>query len=157
MKIILVAVGKVADADVAALVSKYVDRLGHYVPFELRVIPDVRLGRNAGAEAQKVAEGQRLLEQLQPGDHLCLLDERGRQFTSRQFAEQLQRRLAGLQRNLVFAIGGPYGFSQPVYDRADTMMALSQMTLPHELARLFMAEQLYRACTILRNHPYHHD
>lgn len=106
---------------------------------------------------QKEAEGMRILEQIQTSDHLVLLDERGREYTSRQFAGFIDKKVQTVAKNLVFVIGGPYGFSQAVYNRADALLSLSKMTFPHELIRLFFVEQLYRAFSITANLPYHHD
>lgn len=156
MKIILLTIGKTADRLLSEAIDRYTARIPHYVPFEYRVLPDAK-GARGDAERQKLLEGQAILAQLQPGDSLILMDERGKEMTSRQFAEYLGRVTVTQQRNIVFVIGGPYGFSQAVYDRANSMMSLSKMTLTHEMARLFCAEQIYRAFTILRGEPYHHD
>ena len=106
---------------------------------------------------QKEAEGMRILEQIQTSDHLVLLDERGREYTSRQFAGFIDKKVQTVAKNLVFVIGGPYGFSQAVYDRADALLSLSKMTFQHEKISLFLVEQLYRAFSITANLPYHHD
>lgn len=156
MKIKLLAVGKVRTKAVAELVEGYAAKIGYYYPFELTVVPDVRMAR-PDADKQKELEGDRILEQVLPTDTLLLLDERGREYTSRELAAQLEQMAVGGTRRLVLVIGGPYGFDRKVYDRANGLLSLSKLTLPHELARLFTVEQLYRAGTITRGEPYHHD
>lgn len=155
MKIRLLCVGNVRDGAISQAIEMYAKRIPHYWPFALECIPDVRGARDP--KTQKALEGAKILSETAPGDFLMLFDERGREFTSRQWAEFLQRKSIELPKNLVLVIGGPYGFSQEVYDRANSLISLSKMTFPHELARLFAVEQLYRAGTILRNEPYHHD
>ncbi|MDE6463615.1 MAG: 23S rRNA (pseudouridine(1915)-N(3))-methyltransferase RlmH [Muribaculaceae bacterium] len=157
MKIKLLCMGKIRQPQVAELVDGYARNIGHYYPFELTALPDVRTSRSLSADKQKENEGERFLAEITPQDFVVLFDERGREFTSRGFSEFLERKNMDGVRRAVFIIGGPYGFSKAVYDRADTMMSLSQMTFPHELARLFAVEQLYRAGTIMRGEPYHHD
>lgn len=151
------AVGKSADPLISELTERYTAKLPHYVPFEFRVIPDVKGARRLTGTQQKEAEGRLLLEAVGRGDFVILLDERGRGYTSREFADMLGRRMTLTQRNIIMVIGGPYGFSPAVYDRADAMLSMSRMTMTHEMIRLFAAEQLYRAMTILRGEPYHHD
>lgn len=156
MKIILTVIGKTSEAYLREGIEKYAARITRYVPFEIRTLPDVRM-KAPMPEKQKEAEGTMLLATLKPGDALVLLDERGKELTSRKFAEYIDRRMTTMQGNLVMAIGGPYGFSEAVYRRSDDMLSLSRMTFPHELVRLFITEQIYRAMTILRGEPYHHD
>lgn len=155
MKIKLVCVGSVKDSVTASAIDVYAKRIGHYWPFGIVNLPDVK--QQGNRDRQKNLEGGRILAELAPGDYLLLLDERGRQYTSREFSEFLARKAVELPRNLVLAVGGPYGFSKEVYDRADAMLSLSKMTFPHELVRLFLCEQIYRAGTIQRGEPYHHD
>lgn len=155
MKVALICIGKVRQRQVQELIDGYSARIAHYYPFELVAIPDVRLS-HVDADRQKEAEGQRLLAEVSATDTLVLFDERGKEYTSRELAAYLERQNAS-SRRLVLAIGGPYGFSKAVYDRANGMLSLSRLTLPHELARLLATEQLYRAGTILRGEPYHHD
>ncbi|MCM1348804.1 MAG: 23S rRNA (pseudouridine(1915)-N(3))-methyltransferase RlmH [Firmicutes bacterium] len=155
MKIILLCVGKTRDALLAKAIIRYADRLSHYVGFTLQALPDVKTARSV--EQQKEAEGAMMLAALQPADVVVLLDERGRQLTSREFSSDIERRINTGTRRLVYIIGGPYGFSQRVYDRADSLLSLSRMTFSHEMVRLFFTEQLYRAMTIMRGEPYHHD
>lgn len=136
--------------------EEYRERLKHYLDFEIVTIPDLRNTRNMDVAMQKNAEGELILAKLQPGDFVILLDERGKEFTSKEFAVELQQFMNRGIRRAVFIIGGPYGFSQKVYDRADKLIAFSKMTFPHDLIRVVFMEQLYRACTILRNEKYHH-
>ncbi|MCH5346694.1 MAG: 23S rRNA (pseudouridine(1915)-N(3))-methyltransferase RlmH [Muribaculaceae bacterium] len=157
MKIIIVAIGKTTTKYISQGIDQYLDRLKHYIPVEIIAIPDVKASRSLSAEQQKEQEGRQILSKLQPGDRLVLLDERGTQPTSRQFAGMIEQMTNQGLRRVVFAIGGPYGFSNEVYTRADSQLSLSRMTLTHEMVRLFFIEQLYRAMTILRGEPYHHD
>lgn len=138
------------------LVDRYTARIPHYMPFESVVIPDIK-ARALNIEQQKSREGEAMLARVSPGDFLVLLDERGREITSRDFADFISRKSTTLARNLIFAIGGPYGFSEAVRVRADMLLGLSKMTFTHEMARALTAEQIYRAMTILRGEPYHHD
>ena len=157
MKITLMAMGRVGWAPVAEIVDTYAARAARYMPFEIVTLPDVKRSRGMTEAQQKAAEGRLMLAALRPGDCLMLLDERGKELTSRQLAELIQRKACSLPGRLVLAIGGPYGFSDEVYARADGKLSLSRMTFPHELARAILAEQVYRAMTILRGEPYHHD
>ena len=157
MRIQLLCIGPTGYAPVKEAIKRYADRIPHYVPFEIKELPDIRNTRSLSEQQQKEAEGRAMLASITPSDYLMLLDERGRQYTSRQFAKFLSDKMVSLPARLVLAVGGPYGFSQEVYDRANSMISLSQMTFPHELVRLFITEQIYRAMTILRGEPYHHD
>ncbi|MCM1450777.1 MAG: 23S rRNA (pseudouridine(1915)-N(3))-methyltransferase RlmH [Clostridium sp.] len=157
MKISLTCVGKVAYPPFREAIDRYASRIVRYVPFSIDEIPDVKNTRGMTEERQKQAEGQAILSSLRPGDFLMLMDERGKEYTSRQFSKLIADKMLTLPARLVLAIGGPYGFSQEVYSRADAMMSLSKMTFPHEMARLFATEQIYRALTILKGEPYHHD
>lgn len=157
MKTILLVVGKTDDDYLSTGIKKYFDRLAHYAPTDLVVIPDIKNSKNLSENQQKQAEGQAILQQLQPTDHVVILDENGRQFASRQFADFYQKIALSGTRRLVFVIGGPFGFAPEVYARANTKISLSAMTFSHQLVRLIFAEQLYRAHTILRGEPYHHD
>lgn len=156
MKILLLAIGKTDDDYLITGIKKYVGRIGHYVSFEMKEIPDIRNRKTLNEDQQKKAESFLLLQQLQPGDHVILLDENGKQFTSVGFSESLEKQMATGAKRIVFIIGGPYGFSQEVYDRANAMMSLSPMTFSHQMVRLIFVEQLYRAFTILKGEPYHH-
>lgn len=155
MKITVIAVGKTSTPEISRLIDGYLRRIGHYIGFELVELPDARGCRDS--ESQKRDEGDAILKRLTAADTVVLLDERGREMTSVEFARFLEGRMnAGIKR-LVFIIGGPYGFSQEVYSRADRLLGLSQMTFTHEMVRLFFTEQVYRAMTILRGEPYHHQ
>ncbi len=156
MTIKLLALGKTDDKELRSLITSYEKRLKHYVRFELEVIPDLKNINNLSEDRQKQKEGEALLHKLQPGDTLVLLDERGNQFTSVAFSAYIQKYMNSGIKQLVLAIGGPYGFSQAVYDAAAGQLGLSKMTFSHQMVRLFVVEQLYRAFTILRNEPYHH-
>jgi Uncharacterized conserved protein len=135
----------------------YVSRLGHYVPFSLKEIPELKGVSALSREQIRQREGELILRQLTPADEVVLLDERGREYRSVEFADWLGGRLARSGRDLVFVIGGAYGFSDAVYARADGKLSLSKMTWSHQLVRTIFAEQLYRAFTILRGEPYHHE
>ena len=156
MKILLLAIGKTDDDYLITGIKKYVGRIGHYASFEMKEIPDIRNRKTSNEDQQKNAESFLLLQQLQPGDHVVLLDENGKQFTSVGFSESLEKQMATGAKRIVFIIGGPYGFAQEVYDRANAMMSLSPMTFSHQMVRLIFVEQLYRAFTILKGEPYHH-
>lgn len=156
MNIELIVIGKTDSAEVARLVEEYKGRVGHYVRFGITTIPDVRNTRSLSEAQQKKAEGDAILRQLTTSDHVVLMDERGREYTSEEWASWMQKRMASGCKRLVFVIGGPYGFSQEVYDRADGLVALSKMTFSHQIVRAIFAEQLYRAFTIINNEPYHH-
>lgn len=149
--------GAVKDATISRAIGLYTGRIPHYWPFSLDELPDVKVPKGADSRKQKELEGERFLATIERGDYVVLLDERGREYTSRDFSTFIQRKAVEVPRNLVFVVGGPYGFSQAVYDRADSMLSLSKMTFPHELVRLFFVEQIYRAGTIMRGEPYHHD
>lgn len=157
MKLQLIAVGKMNDAPLVEAVNKYLKRLKHYIPFEYITLPDVKTTRAMTGQRQKETEGASILSAVDPRDFVVLLDERGKELTSREFAAYIDRRTLSLAGNLVFVIGGPYGFSDAVYGRANDRLSLSRMTFSHEMVRLFFVEQVYRAMTILRGEPYHHD
>ena len=149
--------GTVRDNATAQLVNRYAARVPHYWPFELIELADVKLGKGVADPArQKDAEAERFLSEISNGDFVILFDEHGREMTSRQLSDFIVRKANELPRNLIFVIGGPYGFGVAMHNRSDMKLSMSQMTLPHELARLFAVEQLYRAGTISRGEPYHH-
>jgi 23S rRNA (pseudouridine1915-N3)-methyltransferase len=157
MKITLLAVGKTDDSRIAHLTQVYVDRLQHYINFEMEIIPDLKKTKNLSEDQQKNEEGKLILNKLEKSDFITILDEKGKKYTSINFAELINKRsVSGLKR-LVFVIGGPYGFSTDVYARANSKLSLSDMTFSHQMVRLFAVEQIYRAFTILRNEPYHHE
>ncbi len=157
MKITLAVIGKTEVGFVRQGIDEYVKRLQHYVSFNIQYIGDIKGTRNMSEEQQKVAEGRQLLASLEPSDYIVLLDEHGTERTSMDYSQWLQRRMASGCKRMVFVVGGPYGFSKEVYDRSNEMISLSKMTFPHELVRLIFVEQLYRAFTILRHEPYHHE
>jgi 23S rRNA (pseudouridine1915-N3)-methyltransferase len=157
MKTLLILVGKTTDKHFQAGITDYVERIGHYMPFELVTIPELKNTKSLSEEQQKTAEGELILKQIQPSDTVVLLDEHGKEFRSLELADWLGRRLNASGRDLVFVVGGAYGFSDAVYARADGKLSLSKMTFSHQLVRTIFAEQLYRAFTILRGEPYHHE
>ena len=156
MTIKLVCIGKTDKKELETLIKVYTDRLQHYIKYELEIIPDLKKTKNLDENQQKTREGELILSGVQNSDFVVLLDENGKQYTSENFSEYIQKRMnTGLKR-LIFVIGGPYGFSEAVYSRADSKISLSKMTFSHQMVRLFFTEQLYRAFTILKNEPYHH-
>lgn len=158
MKISLYIIGKTTASYLREGIDIYIKRLSHYVPFEIKQMPDVKTTKGMAESSQKEKEGEIFLEQIRRGDHVILLDERGKEMTSREFASFIDRRMAlAGAGNIIFVIGGPYGFSDAMYRRADALLSFSKMTFSHEMIRLIFTEQLYRAMTILRNEPYHHD
>lgn len=152
----LIAVGKTDNAQLQDLISEYSNRLKHYVRFELEIIPDIKNAKNLSETQQKEKEGGLILKKLTNSDVLILLDENGKQFTSIEFSNYLQKKMNSGIKQLVLAIGGPYGFSNEVYTKAQGKISLSKMTFSHQMVRLFVVEQLYRSFTILKNEPYHH-
>ena len=156
MKISLLTLGKTTDARLSALIDDYQQRLKHYIPFEFVVVPDIKNAKSLTQEQLNTAEGEAILARLTPAMDVLLLDEHGREFRSIEYADFLQRKMAA-GRDLVLIIGGAYGFSQAVYDRANGKISLSQMTFSHQMIRLMAIEQIYRAMTILRGEPYHHE
>ncbi|MEG9328770.1 23S rRNA (pseudouridine1915-N3)-methyltransferase [Salinimicrobium catena] len=156
MTIKLLTIGKTDDNSLQSLIDTYVKRLGHYNKFELEIIPDLKKTKNINTEQQKVMEGKLILDKVTSSDFLVLLDENGKQYSSEGFSEYIQKRLNSGMKQLIFVVGGPYGFSEEVYQRANGKISLSKMTFSHQMVRLFFTEQLYRAFTILKNEPYHH-
>lgn len=157
MKLQLLVIGKTTDRHVQALIDDYSSRVGHYVPFSLETVPELRNTRALSPEQQKTQEAELIRKQLQPGDHLVLLDEHGTERRSVDFASWLGKRMAAGARRIVFVVGGPYGFDASIHQLANEEISLSQMTFSHQLIRVLFVEQLYRACTILRGEPYHHE
>lgn len=157
MNIELVVVGKTDSAEVESLVAMYAKRINRYCKFAVTTIADVRNTRNMAASRQKQLEGELILKNIVEGDFLVLMDERGVQYTSMEYADWLQKRMLSGVKRLVLGIGGPYGFSEEVYARANGKISLSKMTFSHQIVRAIFAEQLYRAFTILHNEPYHHE
>lgn len=157
MKIILLAIGKTDARYFIDAISEYQKRLEHYIPFEIQIIPDIKNVKNLSIDQQKEKEGELILKSMQAGDYLVLLDDKGREYTSTQFASYIEKKTHTVNKRLIFAIGGPYGFSQAVYEKASEKLTLSRMTFSHQMVRLIFVEQLYRAMTILNNEPYHHE
>ena len=158
MKVTLLVVGKTTDPHIFALIDDYKRRLTHYLPFEMVVIPELKNAKNLTEEQQKQQEGELILKAVGKGAtaHVVLLDEHGCEYRSVAFADYLQKRMSAGQ-DIIFVVGGPYGFSPEVYARANAKISLSQMTFSHQMVRLFFVEQIYRAMTILRSEPYHHE
>jgi 23S rRNA (pseudouridine1915-N3)-methyltransferase len=157
MKIKLLAIGKTDHKHLIKLIEEYEKRLKHYVKFELAIIPDVKNAKNLSEIQQKEKEGELILSKLQNTDVLVLLDDKGKQFTSIEFSKYLQKKMNAGIKQLVLVIGGPYGFSDAVYAKAQGKISLSKMTFSHQMIRLFIIEQIYRGFTILKNEPYHHE
>jgi 23S rRNA (pseudouridine1915-N3)-methyltransferase len=156
MKTLLILIGKTQNKHLIAGIDNYVNRIRHYMPFEIKVIPELKNTKNLSKEIQKEKEGELLLKFIQPSDTLVILDENGTEFRSVELASWLQNK-QNTARRLVLSIGGPYGFSRSVYQRADGKISLSRMTFSHQMVRLIFVEQLYRACTIIKGEPYHHE
>ena len=156
MTIKLIAIGKTDSIHLQELISEYEKRLKHYVKFELEIIPDIKNTKNLSENEQKEEEGRLILKKLNATDILVLLDENGKQCSSIGFSKYLQKKMNSGIKQLVLVIGGPYGFSDSVYQKAQDKISLSEMTFSHQMVRLFVVEQVYRAFTILRNEPYHH-
>lgn len=157
MKITLLVIGKTDGAELTSLISTYEQRLRHYVSFSMEIIPDLKNTKNLSETQQKKAEGDLILKKIAANDPLILLDENGKQYTSIDFSNFLQKKMNAGFKNLIFVIGGPYGFSDEVYQRAQGKISLSKMTFSHQMVRLFFVEQLYRGFTILRGEQYHHQ
>jgi len=157
MQIKLIAIGKTDDKQLLQLIEQYQKRLKHYIKFDLDIIPDIKNVKNISEKQQKEKEGELILKKLNSTDVLVLLDENGKQFTSVEFSSYLQKKMNAGIKQLVFVIGGPYGFSEAVYQKAQGKVSLSKMTFSHQMIRLFIVEQIYRGFTILKNEPYHHQ
>ena len=157
MTIKLLAIGKTDSSELQKLIEVYQKRLQHYISFEIDLIPDLKKTKNLSEEQQKTKEGELILKKLAPTDVLILFDEKGKNYYSVEFANYLQKKMNSGIKQLVFLIGGPYGFSDEVYQKATGKISLSKMTFSHQMVRLFITEQIYRAYTILKNEPYHHQ
>lgn len=157
MKIKLLAIGKTDDKNLNSLIETYQGRLKHYIKFDLEIIPDIKNVKNLSEKQQKEKEGDLILGKLQSTDQLILLDEKGKDFRSIEFSQYLQKKMNSGIKQLVFVIGGPYGFSEAVYKKSMGKVSFSKMTFSHQMIRLFVVEQLYRGFTILKNEPYHHE
>ena len=157
MKFTLLVVGKTVEKHYIAAINDYTERTKHYTSFDIEVIPELKNTKSLSMEQQKEKEGELILKALQPGDVVVLLDEHGKEFRSIEFANWIERKMHTVNKRQVFIIGGPYGFSQAVYEAAQEKISLSKMTFSHQMIRLIFVEQLYRAMTILNNGPYHHE
>jgi 23S rRNA (pseudouridine1915-N3)-methyltransferase len=156
MRITLLVVGKTTDVHIETLIQEYQKRLTHYIPFALQIIPELKNTKALTPEQQKQAEGELILRAITAATDLILLDEHGKEFRSIEFSDYLQKKMSA-RRDVVFVVGGPYGFSDAVYQRSNGKISLSKMTFSHQMVRLFFVEQVYRSMTILRGEPYHHE
>lgn len=157
MKVSLILVGKTVNKHFVDLIDEYASRVKHYIGFDIIIIPELRNTKNLSSDQQKQQEGELILRQLQQGDRVVLLDEHGKEMRSVEFSSYMENKMNTVSKRLVFIIGGPYGFSPDVYRRADEQLSLSKMTFSHQMIRLIFVEQLYRAMTIMRGEPYHHE
>lgn len=157
MQLTLIAVGKTDQTELNSLIENYMARLRKYISFSFEIIPDVKASKARTTDRQKESEGDEILSRLKPTDFVVLLDEKGKMLTSREFAEKINQKMVESIKRMVLVIGGPYGFSKPVYTRANALLSLSRMTFSHQMVRLFAIEQIYRAFTIINKEPYHHD
>jgi 23S rRNA (pseudouridine1915-N3)-methyltransferase len=157
MKIKLLAIGKTDDKNLQALVQSYENRLKHYIRFEIELIPDIKNAKNLSKNQLKEKEGELILKKIKSDDNLILLDEKGHEFRSIEFSRFLQKKMNSGIKQMILVIGGPYGFSEKVYQKSTGKISLSKMTFSHQMIRLFVVEQIYRAFTILKNEPYHHE
>jgi 23S rRNA (pseudouridine1915-N3)-methyltransferase len=157
MKITLITIGKTEDSYLSQGIEIYTKRLKHYVPFRILEVPELKNTKNLSREQQKIKEAELIFKNISNTDYVILLDENSQELSSRQFSGFLNKKMVGGQQHLIFIVGGPYGFSKEVYDRSNEMISFSKMTFSHQMIRLFFAEQLYRAYTILKGEPYHHD
>ena len=157
MKAVLLTVGKTDINSIAKEIDVYTKRIGYYLPFTMEIIPDIKNRKNLWKDLQKLKEGEFILNKVSNTDYVILLDEGGRLFDSNQFAQHIVKQKNSITHNIVFIIGGPYGFSDAVRARANEMISLSKMTSTHQMVRLIFVQQLYRAMTILKNEPYHHN
>lgn len=157
MKITLLVVGKTTDSSINKLIDNYLGRLKFYIDFSIQVIPELKNCKNLRQDEQKEKEGELILKQLSDADDVILLDEHGKEYTSVEFSAQINKRAVAGKRKVYFVVGGPYGFSEKVYQRANSLISFSKMTFSHQMIRLFFVEQLYRAYTIIKGEPYHHE
>lgn len=157
MKVLLLVIGKTSEAYLQRGIEEYEKRLRHYIPFSLEIIPDIKNAQSMREEELKEKEGAVIMERVKPGDKLVLLDNRGAMYSSPEFARFIEKNMIGSIKRLIFVVGGAYGFSDAVYKRADSKLSLSSMTFSHQMVRLIFVEQLYRAMSILRGEPYHHE
>lgn len=153
----MLTVGKTHIKFVEDGIAEYIRRLKHYIPYSIKSLPDIRCASKLTPSKQKDAEGVKILECISNTDYVILLDEHGKEYTSIEFSGFIEKQMVAGRRKVIFVVGGPYGFSQAVYERADSLLSLSRLTFNHEMVRLFFTEQIYRAMTILRGEPYHHE
>ncbi len=157
MRFTLLVVGRTVDSNYISLIDDYIGRLKHYTSFDMEVIPELKNTKSLSNEVQKEKEADLILKSVQPGDTVVLLDEHGKEFRSIEFSQWIEKKMNVVNKRAVFIIGGPYGFSQRIYDIASEKISLSKMTFSHQMIRLIFVEQLYRAFSILNNSPYHHE
>lgn len=157
MQVTLLCIGKTGKKFLEEGEQEYLKRLRHYISFQLQIIPDIKQAKNLSQIQIKQREGELILEKISPADTLILLDEKGKEYSSLDFSNYLQDQFNRGGKHLYFVVGGPYGFSDDVYQRSNGKISLSQMTFSHQMIRLFFIEQVYRAMTILKNEPYHHQ
>ena len=157
MKGVLIVVGKTTDKRFEAITQEYIERIRHYIPFTVEVIPELKNTKGLSQDEQKKREGELIQKNLQPGDYIVLLDEHGSERSSMDFASWIQKKMAAGPKRLVFIVGGPNGFSDAIHQKCNEEISLSHMTLSHQMIRMFFVEQIYRAMTILNGEPYHHE
>lgn len=157
MKGVLIVVGKTTDKRFEAITQEYIERIRHYIPFTIEVIPELKNTKGLSQDEQKKREGELIQKNLQPGDYVVLLDEHGSERSSMDFASWMQKKMTAGPKRLVFIVGGPYGFSDAIHQKGNEEISLSRMTLSHQMIRMFFVEQIYRAMTILNGEPYHHE
>lgn len=157
MKVVLLSVGKTDEDFYAQAMDIFRKRLSHYIPFDLEFVPDIKNRKNLSEKEQKNLEGEGILNRIQQGDQVVLLDDKGKQYSSVEFSLFIEKKSHSAPKRLVFVVGGPYGFPDEVYRRANEKLSLSRMTFTHQMVRLVFVEQLYRAMTILNGEPYHHE
>lgn len=157
MKLTLLLIGSTDKKYIKEGIEDYLKRVTFYIPFEVKIISDIKNNRNFSPHQQKEKEGKAILDHISTGDELVMLDEQGTEMSSIEFSKWIEKRMINGSKQLTFIIGGPYGFSEAVYQRADSKISFSKMTFPHQLVRLIFAEQLYRAMTIIKGEPYHHE
>lgn len=157
MEICVLSVGKISSTWIQQGIELFETRIGKYLKFSTIILPNIKNAKSLSIETIKEEEGKLILNKLQSSDHVVLMDEKGKEFSSREFADWIQRQMNSGMKRLVIIIGGPFGFSNSVYERANSKIALSKMTFTHEMAKLVLSEQIYRAMTILKGEPYHHD
>lgn len=157
MKITLLLVGQTVQKHIAALIDEYTERIGHYVCFNIETIPSLKNTKSLSEGQQKEKEAEQILKALQPADFVVLFDERGRELRSTELADWMRHKMQTVPRRVVFIVGGPYGFAESIYRVAHERLSLSRMTFSHQMVRLIIVEQIYRAFTIIRGEPYHHE